>query len=207
MSRTLIFIILTINSAYANYAQVLKRDGTNVTLTTNLDDNQICYIHMYGLRINARRPGSPYLYGYLPKMGMNALFLVTTSDSNVTLASASEFINATQYSDHSLVYNASKNYCDIASEFIAQAEASNTFRRQTSPFALRDHSGCDTLHCADKNAYAPHREFCSDCSFKILFSGYFEDRHLVSISLAFAHPNLKRMSSLMFPFSFPLISK
>lgn len=103
MLRTLIFIILTINSAYANYAQVLKRDGTNVTLTTNLDDNQIRYIHMYGLRINARRPGSPYIYGYLPKMGMNALFLVTTSDSNVTLASASEFINATQYSDHSPV--------------------------------------------------------------------------------------------------------
>lgn len=134
-------IQLIFSIAFADYAIVTKRDGLNATLVTNLDDNQICYLHMYGLRINARRAGSPYSYGYVPTKGMNCLKLVTTSDSGVVLATSEEFINATRYSDHSPVYNPSFNYCDVAQANIDHQKAQNNYCRQTSPFALRDHAG------------------------------------------------------------------
>lgn len=123
-------LLVTIYSALltlvlADYATITKPSGENVTLITNLDDNQICYLHMYGLRINARRPQHPYTYGYRPNSSSPALYLVTTSDSNITLAGAKEFVDATRSSDHSPVYDKLVDYCDIARSFIDQYRIQN----------------------------------------------------------------------------------
>lgn len=121
----------------AEYATVTKPSGENITLITNLDDNQICYLHMYGIRINGRRPLHPYTHGYKASSTSPALKLVTTLDSNVTLASAEEFVNATKSSDHSPEYKETINYCDIAQALIDQYKARNNNFRQITPFALR----------------------------------------------------------------------
>lgn len=114
-------------------------------------------------------------------------------------------MNATHYSDHSPVYNASTNYCDIASEIIAQAKASNTFRRQSTPLALRDHASYDYQHCANEIARAPHGSYVQTVA-STISSLMFGDQRQVPTSLAFVFQSFKHESNVMYPFRFSLKS-
>lgn len=95
---------------------------------------------MYGVRINARRPLHPYAFGFRPTMTSPALILVTSSDSNITLANAEEFVYWTSISDHSPAYDETIDYCVIAQNEIDRYRARNNYHRQSTPFALSEHA-------------------------------------------------------------------
>lgn len=100
-------------------------------LITNLNQNMICYLLQWGLRMGSRNITEQYQYGFWVESLGTAIVLVKTVDDNTELASREQFVEYTKISEHAPEFDDNIDWCETADTILH----ANPFQLST-PYAL-----------------------------------------------------------------------
>lgn len=133
-------------------------------LVTNLDDNMICYLHMYGLRTGTREIGDGYMFGFFDEKTNTVVPLVKTiKNTEQVIGQKQDFQALTSNNTHAPKYDPEVDYCAQV-EKLLEIEKSNGSIEPNTPYILkRDSSSCYNQKCVNENQCAPHGKRCSEC--------------------------------------------
>ena len=106
-------------------------------LVTNLDDNMICYLHMYGLRTGTRAIGDGYLFGFFDEKSNTVVPLVkTVKNTEQVIGQIEDFEQLTSNNTHAPKYNADVDYCAQVEELLEIGRSNGSIEPNT-PYILR----------------------------------------------------------------------
>lgn len=106
-------------------------------LVTNLDDNMICYLHMWDLRSGTREIGDGYLFGFFDEKTYTAVpFVKTTKNPQQVIGQKEDFEQLTRNNTHAPTYNADVDYCAQVEELLEIGKSNGSIVPNT-PYILR----------------------------------------------------------------------
>ncbi|KAJ9103509.1 hypothetical protein QFC19_004277 [Naganishia cerealis] len=98
-------------------------------LVTNLDDNMICYLHMYGLRTGTREIGDGYMFGFFDEKTNTVVPLVKTiKNTEQVIGQKQDFQALTSNNTHAPKYDPEVDYCAQVEKLL---EIANVVRNVT----------------------------------------------------------------------------
>lgn len=112
--------LMLLSTILAAVPMVLASENSTLPeIVTDLDDNMVCFLHMWGMRSGPREVGDGYLFGVFDENTDTFVPLVKTVKNNETeLASNDEFIEVTRTNSHLPDYDDETDYCAEVEQLI-----------------------------------------------------------------------------------------
>ncbi|RLV88084.1 hypothetical protein JA9_002698 [Meyerozyma sp. JA9] len=109
-------------------------------LVTNLDDNMICYLHMYGLRTGTREIGDGYMFGFFDEKTNTVVPLVKTiKNTEQVIGQKQDFQELTGNNSHAPKYSADVDYCAQVEQLL-EIERSHGSVLPNTPYIMKRYS-------------------------------------------------------------------